>query len=221
MAGLGWGGLLGDTLSGVAEQPSPRTFWRAFTAHWLDAMSGPLSVPLTIGAFVIPNRALAVATGLAGYACLIFSSYRVWFAERSRVVELEKVDRCDLQHMLGGAYYGSSFIYKDDPVLCKAYTGSSDLEHLKHGFDKISIRAPRNATASLQFRFVNGRATNTNYAFYYLDALEKSRKVESLHEHQNILLDDKCQFGLKLVCSNDFEINELASLAIFVVSWSK
>lgn len=67
-------------------------FWRfllSFTADWLSAMSGGLSVPLTIAAVFIPGTAYKVALATLAVIALVGSSYRVWRNERRRAVEAE------------------------------------------------------------------------------------------------------------------------------------
>lgn len=70
------------------ELPSIKNFVRSFGAHWFEYMSGGPSVPLMLGALFIPNRALAVATGITGIVCGLFASYLVWASERRRVNDL-------------------------------------------------------------------------------------------------------------------------------------
>ncbi len=65
-------------------------FLRSFGTDWLSAMSGGLSVPLTVAAVFIPGTAYKI--GLATLAVIAFmgSSYRVWRNERRRAVEAER-----------------------------------------------------------------------------------------------------------------------------------
>jgi hypothetical protein len=59
-------------------------FLRAFGGSWLTLMSGPLTVPLVVLAFLVPGlykplfAVLAIISG-------VFASYRVWRSERKRV----------------------------------------------------------------------------------------------------------------------------------------
>jgi hypothetical protein len=93
----------GKSCAGMARQPSAthakypgmrqsESFWnfcRAFLAEWFTAMSGILGVPLSIAAYFVQNDIAKLALALTAIACFIFASYRVWRAERLKVISLE------------------------------------------------------------------------------------------------------------------------------------
>lgn len=59
-------------------------------------MSGSLGVPLAVGAYFVPNDIGKILLALTAAACLIFASYRIWAAERLKVVELvSKLDKLE------------------------------------------------------------------------------------------------------------------------------
>jgi hypothetical protein len=75
-------------VSGMVNNTSLISFVRAFGGRWLDSMSGGFSVPLMLVALFVPNRAVAVGTGLLGIVCGVFAAYSVWKDERKRVNEV-------------------------------------------------------------------------------------------------------------------------------------
>lgn len=76
---------------GMATPPSKSisSFIWAFTASWLSAMSGVLSVPLAIASVLIQARFLQIGMALLAIACLMSASYAVWRRERETIVDLE------------------------------------------------------------------------------------------------------------------------------------
>jgi hypothetical protein len=138
----------------------------------------------------------------------------------ARLRELEKIDRFDLQHMLGGVYFGDTFMYGAEITLCKKYDGKFEIEHLKDGFDMISVRAPKNSLANISFRFMNARQ-NLKYRFYFRDGKEQESEIQNIYECQNIYLDAQARFGLKFVCEEQYLIDERASLTVGIKSWTK
>jgi hypothetical protein len=139
-----------------------------------------------------------------------------------RIFELEKIDRLDLQRMLGGMFVSqTTFMYGGDFTLCKRYQNNFEIELLTNNFDMISVRAPKNSLASIRFQFSNGRQGAAKYAFYYLDGHGKQSRIENIYEHQDIYLDAEARFGLKLVHDEGYKINENASLLVGIVAWTK
>jgi hypothetical protein len=66
-----------------------RQFVRAIMARWFTAMSGPLTVPAAIMAAYASSDKAKVAFGLTALACLVFTAYWVWRAERLNVIALQ------------------------------------------------------------------------------------------------------------------------------------
>jgi hypothetical protein len=70
--------------------PSVWNFTLAFRTHWFAAMSGSASVPFTILATLVDSKWAQVILALCALTCAWFAAYRVWKAEREKVIELEK-----------------------------------------------------------------------------------------------------------------------------------
>lgn len=69
------------------EPPSIREFIRVSAHEWLTLMSGILTVPFAIFAFLFPNvRWMFEALAASAFA---FTVYRIWFYERRQLVDLE------------------------------------------------------------------------------------------------------------------------------------
>src|SRR5882762_1191088 len=60
-----------------------KAFLRAFGENWLTRMSGPLTVPLAIGALFAPGF-YKLLFGTLAIVCGVSSSYEVWRNERKR-----------------------------------------------------------------------------------------------------------------------------------------
>jgi hypothetical protein len=73
-------------------------FLSAIGSDWLARMSGPLTVPFTVAAFLLPSiRAKALFGGLAATAALL-TSYRAWVKEHDRA-EAEAAKNEGAPHM--------------------------------------------------------------------------------------------------------------------------
>lgn len=204
----------------MAERPSLWNFTRAIWSHWGELMSGALSVPLTLAAFIIPNHTLAIATTLLGIFCGIMAAYLVWKVERNRVIELEKIDRQDLQHMLNGLYLGDTFMYGEEWTFCARYSHRFEFDRIKNRFDMIQVHAPKNSFVTLHFQYLNGREGTGNHAFYILDGNGQEKRID-IYRPPEIYLDDQWKFGLKLVCDDAYQIDDAASLWVGVKTWTK
>ena len=204
----------------MAERPSLWNFARAIWSHWGERMSGPASVPLMLMALFIPNQALAIATGLVGIACGLLAAYRVWAVERNRVIELEKIDRQDLEHMLNGLYLGDTFMYGGEWMLCMQYSDKFELDRIKNRFDMIQVPAPKNSFVTLRFQYLNGHDGVGNHAFYILDGNGQEKLID-IYRPPEIYLDGQWRFGLKLVCDAAYQIDDAASLWVGVKTWTK
>jgi hypothetical protein len=73
----------------MREPANFANFCLAFFVEWGAAMSGILSVPLSISTFFVPSDRGKLALGLTALACFIFASYRVWRVQRLKVTLLE------------------------------------------------------------------------------------------------------------------------------------
>lgn len=63
-----------------------RAFFAAIWAHWFTAMSGPLSVPVAMAAFLVENQTAKILLGLTAFVCVWAATYRVWRAEHEKVL---------------------------------------------------------------------------------------------------------------------------------------
>lgn len=74
----------------MTTTPSIKEFIRTLFSSWLTAMSGPLSVPLAISAYYVPNEIGKAALGITSFVCGVFAAYRLWKQERCARVEAER-----------------------------------------------------------------------------------------------------------------------------------
>lgn len=205
----------------MAEKPSILSFVHAFGARWFYYVSGAPGVLLTMGAPFIPQRSLAIATGVAGIAGALTSAYLVWAAERKHVIELEKIDHTDLEHMLGGRFFDRhTFIYGGDITLCKDYKGSVQIGRLKAGFDAVKVRAPKNSVAGIMIQFPHRRGAD-QYQFEYRDGDNRVVSITNIYDVQQIYLDAQSCFGLRLAFGEDFEFDENSMVRVSVRYWTK
>jgi hypothetical protein len=58
-------------------------FLRAILSSWFTAMSGPLSVPLTIAAVFVENPTARILLGATAFVCFWAAAYGVWARERN------------------------------------------------------------------------------------------------------------------------------------------
>ena len=65
------------------------SYLRAFGVRWSVLMSGPLSVPLAIVAFFVPNDMAKIALFVTSILCAFYSSYWVWKVERETRISAE------------------------------------------------------------------------------------------------------------------------------------
>ena len=184
-------------------------------------MSGPASVPLMIAALFIPNRFIAIGTGLLGIACGVFAAYRVWSKERSRAIELEKIDSTDLQRMLGGVFMGNTFVLGGEINLCKQYKGKFALDQLCVDFDHVEARAPGGAVARVRFKLYAGREWANKVHVIIRDGCGLIARVENMYEPVPISLGDNGEFFLKVARDDSVEFEDGNELWIDLVSWTK
>ena len=211
----------GERLRKMAAIPSLWTFARAFGADWGERMSGPASVPLMIAALFIPNHYIAIGTGLIGIACGIFAAYRVWSSERNHVVELEKINRADLQRMLNGMFLENTFILGGEINLCKQYKGKFALEQLCLDFDRVDVRAPGGSVARIGFRLNTQREWNGKIQVIVRDGRGRVERVENIYEAMPVFLGDNGEFFVKLARGDGIEFEDGTELWVTIDAWSK
>ncbi len=199
----------------MTEKPSIKEFLRALGGNWLNRMSGPASVPSAILAVFIPNRWGSISLLLLSLLCLIWTAYSIWRVERLRVIQLEKVDRRDLQRMLGGMFLNErEFLYRGEINLCADYRGKFAIESLRDNFALIQTRAPHDATAIIKLQFMNSRQLCREITFYVQDGEGQTRCIDDIYQLLYVRLDKNGAFRLKVVYSAAYEIDEHASLLV-------
>ena len=149
------------------------------------------------------------------------ASFRVTSHLEKKIVELGKVDRWDLQNMLGGMFYGDTYLFPVGFVLCKQYSGKFEVGSLKNGYDPVPVRAPRNSVVTIEFQPQNFGNNHNLYRFYIRDGGGYEKPIDDIYSQQNVLLGGNATFGLKLVTDNDFELDEHVSLLVTVSAWTK
>jgi hypothetical protein len=74
----------------TSKPASPWNFALAFREKWFAALSGSASVPFYFLAIFLDNAYAKVIAGVMAFVCSWFAAYRVWKAEREKVIELEQ-----------------------------------------------------------------------------------------------------------------------------------
>jgi hypothetical protein len=148
-------------------------------------------------------------------------TYWMWAAERVRIIELEKIDRSDLERMLHGHFFDRTFIYGAEITLCKDYKGPIEIGRLKNGsFDTIAVSAPKNSVAGIRIKF-NKERNAGQYLFEYRDGDNRVITINNIYEDQQIFLDGQSCFGLRLTTSEDFSLDENSLVRVTVATWTK
>lgn len=193
--------------------------WAGWRAEWVkSADSDRYQIPAMI-AHLSPWWGLVMA--LLILVCWIFeASFKAIAPLSEQLHELKKVDRWDLQNMLGGMFLSDTFMYPEG-FWVKNYNNRFEIERLLNDFEMLTVRAPRNAVVNLHFRYLNSRQDSGGYVFYLLDGAGQTRAVDNIYGQIPVLLDDDARFGLKLVIDNDYEIADAASLLVSVATWTK
>lgn len=204
-----------------APLPSPREFTKAIWTNWGQRMSGPLSVPLVLASFWISNHYIGAGFSLLGVGCGIFAAYRVWSTERSRVVELQKITRADLQRMLNGVFMGNTFMLGGEINLCKQYKGKFALDSLCVGFDRVEARAPGGAVAGIRFKLNAHREWSGKMHVIVRDGRGQVARVENIYEPMPILLGDNGEFFVKLSRDESVVFEDGTELWVDLETWTK
>jgi len=148
------------------------------------------------------------------------ASLRVNKRLESEATELRKVDRRDLQNMLGGRFIGDTFMYPFGMTLVKQYKNAFELEAIRVNYERLQVRAPRNSLATLSMQFLNLRNQSGGFAFYILDE-RGAWRIDDIYGKIDVLLNDEAAFGLKLVTNAGFALAPEASLTVVVETWTK
>ena len=205
----------------MTARRSPWEFLKAFGADWGDRMSGAPSVPLMLLALFIPNRYVAIGTGLLGIGCGVYAAYRVWATERSRVLELEKISRADLQRMLNGMFLENTFILGGEINLCKQYKGKFTLDQLCLDFDRVDARAPGGSVAKIGFRLNAHREWSGKIYVTVRDGRGQIARVDNIYEPRPILLGPNGEFFVKLARDEGVEFEDSTELWVTIEAWTK
>jgi hypothetical protein len=73
-------------------------FLTAVWSDWLARMSGPLTVPFTIAAFMLPSTTARISFATLAVIAALVTCYRIWGAEHDRAKQAES----QLQEIAGG-----------------------------------------------------------------------------------------------------------------------
>lgn len=156
-----------------------------------------------------------------GIGCGVFAAYRVWSTERTRVLQLEKISRGDLQRMLNGVFMGNTFILGGEGNFCKRYTRKFDLDQLCVEFDRVEARAPGNAIANIRFRLNAHREWSGKFYVCVRDGLGRVERVENIYDDKSIRLGNEGEFFVKLVKDDDVHVEDGNELWVTIESWTK
>jgi hypothetical protein len=205
----------------MTARPSIASFLCALRAQWSKYLTTAIvTAALMLAAAFLPDQVKFV-TELILAAGFLFVTYGIWAAERAQVVELEKIDRTDLEHMLHGRFLGRSFMYGAEIVLCKDYKGPIEIGRLKNGsFDTIAVCAPKHSVAGIRINFNKGRNAG-QCLFEYRDGDNRVVAINNIYEDQQIFLDEQSCFGLRLVTSEDLSLDEHSLVRVTVATWTK
>jgi hypothetical protein len=70
-----------------------KDFVLAVCSEWLTLLSGPLSVPVAVAAFFVPNNIVKILFGLIAFIGVWVTAYRLWKREHDKVVERDEKKR--------------------------------------------------------------------------------------------------------------------------------
>ena len=205
----------------MSAKPSVLSFVRALRAQWAKYLTTAIvTALLMLVAAFLPDQ-IKFVTELILAAGILIVTYGIWAAEYARVIELEKIDRTDLEHMLGGRFVDRhTFMYGGDITLCKDYKGPVQIGRLKIGFDKVPVRAPKNSIAGIRIKFFHRRSEN-QYLFEYRDGHNSVVSITNPYDAQQIYLDEQSCFGLRLTLAEDYELEENFLVRVSVETWTK
>lgn len=152
------------------------------------------------------------------------SSFQLYRRLTTKIKELEKIDRADLCHLLKGYYIGNTFAYKAEIVLCARFTGKFNIEQLVNKFIEVEVLAPKFSLANIKIELFNGHnSEGAEYKFYLLDNRNIEIAVKDIYDYmgQEVYLDSRSKFSIKLKHNDLFEISESATVQITLNSWTK
>ena len=134
--------------------PTIGSFLRAIFANWFTGMSGPISVPLSVAAYFVPNSVAQVLLALTALVCAIFTAYWVWQTERKKTVELQiEIQRLNKPAITEDLYEGYEMNYRTGPVNKRTKVSiprggrSLLVEPFGAGSIKVALAAPSDLVA--------------------------------------------------------------------------
>jgi hypothetical protein len=205
---------------GMADKASIASFLYALRAQWSKYLTTVIVTAFLIFASAFLPDQVKFATELILVVGILIVTYWIWAAEREKVIELEKIDRTDLERMLHGRFFDRTFIYGAEIVLCKDYKGPVGIGRLRNGFDTIMVGAPKHSVAGIRIKFFHRRNAD-QYLFEYRDGNNRVVSISNIHEDQQIFLDGQSSFGLRLTMSEDFLLDEASLVRVTVATWTK
>jgi len=157
-------------------------------------------------------------------ARLLFAPYYIWSEDQDSINDLSKIDKSDLENMLGGRFiFQNTFLYGGDINICKRYEGKDKIMSLNNIYTIIKVMAPKNSLAQIKI--------NTTYCsfcgqckFYCKSDNDNEVAVDDVCDPYgffNVYLDDKSSFSLKMICRNSVTIEDNSVLLIEIKSWTK
>lgn len=153
---------------------------------------------------------------------LFIAPFKIYHEQQEQIRDLGKVDASDLAHMLGGFFFGNTFLLRHEGYLCKQFKGEAAIRHLHERPASISVRAPKHSVAGIYFQFTNGHPKPGHECrFYYVGDGGKDVLIENIHSEQKIMLNAKSCFELKLFIDPGYELHERAELWVTLRSWRK
>jgi hypothetical protein len=153
-----------------------------------------------------------------------FAPYYVWRKDQDAIYELLKIDKSDLENMLGGRFiFQNTFLYGGDINICKSYVGTKEIMSLNNVYTAVKVRAPKNSLAKIKI--------NTTYCsfcgqcrFYYKSNNKEEFFMDDAcdpHGFFDVYIDDNSRFFLKMICDDNITVENDSTLLIEIKSWTK
>jgi hypothetical protein len=208
--------IIGSLIIGLGGTYFGTIHFRSGPTHDAQSINGIISFVIYVIAawvmlFIVP--------------ALFVAPYRIWKAHKEQIKELEKVGTDDLERMLGGKYLygGATFLYQggDFGRVCRNFQCKADIEPLRDVFTAIPVSAPKGSMAHVNFRFHNSRQDTSARCKFHLMKDGRSVEIENIYEQQFIGVEIDGCFQLKMTWSDNYKLEDRASLLITVNGWTK
>lgn len=136
-------------------------FVRAFYSSWGSGVTGTLSAPLFVVAF-LTNGVPRIASAAFAVACLFVASYIVWAKERKRAQELEGRPEVSFTiQSVGGALYREWFFWflnASDATAINVTLSPISAAGLKYEFDPVASLVKGPAATAMGYKGSMGGA---------------------------------------------------------------